>query len=75
MNVALIWDNGHVTTPRNVSETEERLRQAEEIIRAQNRKMQAMYDNDLSALWPRDADELQGAYEKQYGVDLDGEQP
>ena len=56
-----------------MSELEERLRQAEEIVRAQNRMIQAMYDSDLEASWPREASDLQAEYEKRYGVILDGD--
>ena len=38
-----------------MSGIEERLRSAEEIIRAQNRLIQAMYDADLEESWPRSA--------------------
>jgi hypothetical protein len=59
-----------------MSEVEERLAQAEAIIRAKNRLEQAMYDSDFEAGWPRDAAELERAYEQRYGVDLSGiEQP
>lgn len=56
-----------------MSGIEERLRSAEEIIRAQNRLIQAMYDADLEGSWPREASELQAEYETRYGVNLDGE--
>lgn len=56
-----------------MSELEERLRQAEEIIRAQNRMIQAMYDSDLEASWPKEAGQLQAEYERRYGVILDGD--
>ncbi|HEY9408885.1 MAG TPA: hypothetical protein VIP77_04830 [Jiangellaceae bacterium] len=54
-----------------MSELEERLSQAEEIIRAKNRLIDAMYNSDLSVSWPRDADELEGAYQERYGVKLE----
>jgi hypothetical protein len=55
---------------------DERIAQAEELIRAKNRLEQAMYDGDLEVSWPRDAAELERAYERRYGVDLSGvEQP
>lgn len=56
-----------------MSGIEERLRSAEEIIRAQNRKIRAMYDSDFEVSWPREADELQAKYERRYGVNLDGD--
>lgn len=56
-----------------MGDLEQRLREAEEIIRAQNRKIQDMYDTDAESAWSRDADELQGAYEARYGVNLDGD--
>lgn len=56
-----------------MSEIEDRLRRAEEIVRAQNRMIQAMYDSDLEASWPREASELQAEYERRYGVILDGD--
>ena len=56
-----------------MSELEGRLRQAEEIIRAQNRLVDAMYDSDLEASWPREAGQLQADYERRYGVILDGD--
>jgi hypothetical protein len=55
-----------------MSETEERLAQAEAIIRAKNRLEQAMYDSDLEIGWPREAFELEQAYQQRYGVDLSG---
>lgn len=56
-------------------EYEERLRQAEAIIRAQNHLISAMYFNDLEDLWPKDAARLQEQYEKQYGVNLEDTEP
>jgi hypothetical protein len=53
---------------------ENRLREAETIIRAKNRLEQAMYDTDMEAAWPREADELERAYQQRYGVDLSGNQ-
>ena len=60
-----------------MTEAEERLAQAEAIIRAKNRLEQAMYDSDSEASWPtREAAKLERAYEERYGVDLSGvEQP
>jgi hypothetical protein len=51
--------------------SEERIAEAEAIIRAKNRLEQAMYDSDLEASWPHDAHDLQRAYEQKYGVRLD----
>lgn len=53
---------------------EDRLGEAEAIIRAKNRLVQAMYDTDMEAVWPREADELERAYQQRYGVDLSGDQ-
>lgn len=55
-----------------MSDLEQRIKEAEAIIRAQNRLQIAMYDSDNSAAWPTEANELQYAYEKRYDVDLDG---
>jgi hypothetical protein len=52
---------------------EERLAQAEAIIRAKNRLEQAMYDSDLEQSWPREAAELEQAYQQRYGIDLSGD--
>jgi hypothetical protein len=57
-----------------MSEVEERLAQAEAIIRAKNHLEQAMYDSGSEASWPREAGELERAYEQRYGVDLSGVQ-
>lgn len=51
----------------------QRIAEAEELIRAQNELQDAMYNNDLAALWPTRATELQNAYEQRYGVNLEGE--
>lgn len=53
-----------------MSSIEDRLREAEEIIRAQNQLIQAMHYYVLEDLWPKEATVLQGTYEQQYGVDL-----
>jgi hypothetical protein len=47
-----------------------RVRKAEEIIRAQERLMQAMYDGDFEAGWPRDSQELIRRYMDDYRVSL-----
>ena len=52
-------------------ELQERVAEAEAIIAAMWRKMRAMYNSDLEALWPREADELEAAYARKYGVNLD----
>jgi hypothetical protein len=56
-----------------MSELEERLAQAEEIIRAKNRLEQAMYDSDSEHGWPREAGLLERAYEQRYAVNLSGD--
>jgi hypothetical protein len=53
---------------------EERLAQAEAIIRAKNRLEQAMYNSDLERSWPREAHELELAYEQRYEVSLSGDE-
>jgi hypothetical protein len=50
--------------------TLERLAEAEAIIVALRALQQAMYDSDLEAGWPRNATELQSAYEEKYNVNL-----
>lgn len=50
---------------------EDRIREAEEIIRAQNRLVQAMYNSDLEESWPKDASRLQQEYEQRYEVELE----
>lgn len=57
-----------------VSTIEERLQQAEEIIRAQNRLVQAMLDGAVETAWPKEALVLQGIYQQRYGVDLSGQE-
>jgi hypothetical protein len=51
----------------------ERLAQAEEIIRAKNRLEWAMFNSDIEASWPREAHELELAYEQRYAVNLSGD--
>ena len=48
-----------------------RISELEALVRAKNRKIEAMYNSDLEAGWPREADDLQYAYEQRYGVDLE----
>jgi hypothetical protein len=55
-----------------MSEQDSRLAEAERIIRAQNRLIQAMYDGDYEAGWPKESGPLQAAYEERYEVDLSG---
>lgn len=45
-----------------------RVAEAEDIIRAKNKLIQAMYDSTYELSWPREASELEGAYEERYGV-------
>lgn len=52
---------------------ESRIQQAEEIIRAKNRLIEAMYNSDLEASWPKESSELQGIYETRYNVVLDAD--
>jgi hypothetical protein len=56
-----------------MSTVEERLAEAEAIIRAKNRLEEAMYSSDSEHGWPREADELEQAYQQRYGVDLSGD--
>jgi hypothetical protein len=60
--------------PRRVSvrALQRRLRFAEELIRAQDRLMDAMYNSNLERGWPKDAGHLHEVYEATYGVDLYG---
>ncbi len=48
-----------------------RVRQLEDLVRAKNALIEAMYDSSSAASWPRGADDLQDEYERAYGVDLD----
>jgi hypothetical protein len=50
-----------------------RAAEAEAIVTALRRLETAMYNSDYEGSWPRDANELQSAYEAKYGVSLDPE--
>jgi hypothetical protein len=63
--------DGTLACPRAVGDLEERIRLAEDIIRAKNRLIEAMYNSDLSAGWPTDASTLESAYQERYGVRLE----
>jgi hypothetical protein len=51
-----------------------RVAEAEAIITALRRLETAMYNSDFERTWPRDANQLQWAYEEKYGVCLDPEE-
>lgn len=50
-----------------------RISEAERIIRAQNRLIDAMYNSDSEASWPRETGPLLAAYETRYDVNLSAE--
>lgn len=51
--------------------SEDRVRDAEALIRALKRQINAMYDYDLEISWPRGANHLEVAYAGRYGVDFE----
>jgi len=52
-------------------ELHQRIREAEEIIRAHKRLEWAMYNSSLEISWPTDAHQLSKDYENRYDVDFD----
>lgn len=62
------WRERQVIALLQKSVAETRIKELEAIVRADNKKMQDMYDTNMETAWSKDSDELQGKYEEKYGV-------